>query len=96
MTVTVANGGCTVIRCHVKGKKEAIAMKMAARRLTLEERDALLKYAWLNQIEFARLLEMSEITLSTRLGRGEYSDLYVTVGASRKFNTEKVKRFLKI
>lgn len=71
-------------------------MKMAARRLTLEERDALLKYAWLNQIEFARLLEMSEITLSTRLGRGEYSDLYVTVGASRKFNTEKVKRFLKI
>ncbi len=71
-------------------------MKMAAQRLTLEERDALLKYAWLNQQEFARLLEISAVTLSIRLDRGEYSDLYIMVGASRKFNTEKVKRFLEI
>ncbi len=71
-------------------------MKMAAQRLTLEERDALLNYAWLNQNEFARILEISAVTLSTRLERGEYNDLYITVGASRKFNTEKVKSFLKI
>lgn len=49
-----------------------------------------------NQKEFARLLEISAITLSTRLERGEYKDLYIMVGASRKFNTKKVKRFLRI
>lgn len=71
-------------------------MKMMLQRLTLEERNMLLNYAWLNQKEFARLLEISAITLSTRLERGEYKDLYIMVGASRKFNTEKVKRFLRI
>ena len=71
-------------------------MKMAAQRLTVEERNSLLNYAWLNQEEFARLLEISAITLSTRLKRGEYKDLYIMVGASRKFNTEKVKSFLEI
>lgn len=71
-------------------------MRMMVQRLTLEERDTLLNYAWLNQREFARLLEISAITLSTRLERGEYKDLYIMVGASRKFNTEKIKSFLKI
>lgn len=71
-------------------------MRMIVQRLTLEERDTLLNYAWLNQKEFARLLEISTITLSTRLERGEYKDLYIMVGASRKFNTEKTKRFLRI
>lgn len=69
-------------------------MPKRTKRLTIEERDELLSYAWLNQVEFARILEVGEYTLSSRLARGEYKELYIMIGASRKFNTNKVKKFL--
>lgn len=71
-------------------------MPKRTKRLTIEERDELLSYAWLNQAEFARIIEVGEYTLSTQLNRGYYSDLYQMIGASRKFNTEKVKKYLGI
>lgn len=67
---------------------------MCSERLTIEERDSILDLAWLNQKEFARVLEIDAHTMSKQLNRGMYKDLYVKIGASRKFDAKKVKKFL--
>lgn len=71
-------------------------MKQVKNRLTAEERDMLLSLAWLNQREFARVLEVGEGTLISQLNRGDYKDLYITIGNSRKFDAAKVRRYLNI
>lgn len=63
-------------------------------RLTTEERDKLLNYAWLTQKEFARVMEIDPNTVCRQLKRGDYEGLYITVGASRKFDAKKVKALL--
>ncbi len=63
-------------------------------RLSIEERDRLLSYAWLSQQEFARVMEVDPVTIYRRIKRGDYKGLYIMVGASRKFDGKKVKRFL--
>lgn len=63
-------------------------------RLTIEERDKLLSYAWLSQKEFARVMEIDQNTVCRRIKRGDYEGLYITIGASRKFDGKKVKRLL--
>ncbi len=63
-------------------------------RVTAEEVKKLLMLQWLTQKEFATVMDISDGQLSKQLKRGEYRDLYIMNGASRKFNTTKVKRFL--
>ena len=63
-------------------------------RLTTEERDRLLNYAWLTQKEFARVMEIGQNTVCRRIKRGDYEGLYITMGASRKFDSKKVKKLL--
>ena len=67
---------------------------MCRERLTIEERDKLLSYSWLSQKEFARVMEIDPNTVCRRLKRGDYKGLYIKIGASRKFDTRKVKKLL--
>lgn len=67
---------------------------MCQNRLTVEERDKLLNFAWLSQKEFARVMEIDQNTVCRRIKRGDFKDLYITVGASRKFDSRKVKKLL--
>lgn len=67
---------------------------MCQNRLTVEERDKLLNFAWLSQKEFARIMEIDQNTVCRRIKRGDYKGLYITVGASRKFDSQKVKKLL--
>ena len=64
-------------------------------QLTVEERDDLLNSkTLLNQKEFAYILGICPETICQRIQRGEYKDLYVKVGASCKFVSDKVRDFL--
>lgn len=67
---------------------------MCRERLTVEERDKLLNFAWLSQKEFARILEIDQNTVCRRIKRGDYEGLYITIGASRKFDAQKVRKLL--
>ncbi|MCI9086888.1 MAG: hypothetical protein HFE51_10820 [Clostridia bacterium] len=67
---------------------------MCHERLTISERDNLLSYAWLSQKEFARVMEIDQNTVCRRIKRGDYEGLYIMVGASRKFDSRKVKELL--
>ena len=77
----------------IKAKKEVINV-VKKERVTAEEVKKLLMLQWLTQKEFATVMDISDGQLSKQLKRGEYKDLYIMNGASRKFNTTKVKRFL--
>lgn len=63
-------------------------------RLTVEERNKLLDFAWLSQKEFARVMEIDQNTVCRRIKRGDFKGLYIMVGASRKFDSRKVKKIL--
>ena len=63
-------------------------------RATIDDVRKLLMLQWLTQKEFAMIMDISDGQLSKQLKRGEYKDLYIMNGASRKFNTIKVKEYL--
>lgn len=63
-------------------------------RATVDDVRKLLMLQWLTQKEFAMIMDISDGQLSKQLKRGEYKDLYIMNGASRKFNTIKVKEYL--
>ena len=63
-------------------------------RTTEDEVKKLLMLQWLTQKEFAIVMDISDGQLSRQLKQGMYKDLYIINGASRKFNTVKVKKFL--
>ncbi len=67
---------------------------MCKDRLTVEERDKLLSFAWLTQKEFARVMDIDPMTVCRRIKRGDFEGLYIMVGASRKFDSRKVKKML--